>query len=104
MRSMAHPRRSRAERILAAGGLQNGRFLARIRILRPGVPQTEGQGSRGGAIAGVGAMALLREPRKLATLQNYLGIGEARHRSHPTVVILAMPSTNDIRGVLGEYQ
>ena len=104
MHSMAHPRRSRGERILAAGGHKDGRFVARIRILRPGAPQTKGQGSRGGAIARVGAMAQDRLPRKVATFGNYLGNGERAQSATITGMILVMPSTNDIRGVSSESQ
>jgi len=101
---MAHPRRSRGERILAAGGHKDGRFVARIRILRPGAPQTKGQGSRGGAIARGGAMAQDRLPRKVATFGNYLGNGERAQSATITGMILVMPSTNDIRGVSSESQ
>ena len=55
MHSMAHPRRSRGERILAAGGHKDGRFVVRIRILCPDTPQTHGHPSPEGAIGGVRA-------------------------------------------------
>ena len=104
MHSMAHPRRSRAERILAVGGHQDARFVARIRIFRLGVPQLVEQASRGGAIALGRAMAQDRLPRKVATLGNYLGNGERTQSTTTTGLILVMPSTNDIRGVSSESQ
>ena len=104
MRSMAHSRRSRAERNLAVGGHKDGRFVARIRIFRLGVPQLVEQASRGGAIALGRAMAQDRLPRKLAISGNYLGTGDRTRSATTTGVILAMPSTNDIRGVLSESQ
>ena len=51
MRSMAQPRRSRAERILAVISLKDGHFLARIRILGLDAPQLPEQASRGGALS-----------------------------------------------------
>ena len=104
MHSMAHPRRSRAERILAVRGLKDGHFLARIRTFRLGVPQLAEQASRGRAIARGGAVAQDRLPRKVATFGNYLGNGERTWSATPTGMILVMPSTNDIRGVSSESQ
>ena len=104
MRSMAHSRRSRAERNLAIGGHKDGHFLARIRIFRLGVPQVPEQASRGGAIAPGAARVQDRLPRKVASLGNYLGNGERTQSSTETGVIPVMPSTNDIRGVLSESQ
>ena len=104
MRSMAHPRRSRAERILAVGGHKDARFVARIRICRLGVPQLVEQASRGGAIGGVAAMAQDRLPRKVATFGDYLGNGERTQSSTETGVTIVMPSTNDTRGVSSESQ
>ena len=104
MRSMAHSRRSRAERNLAIGGHKDGHFLARIRIFRLGVPQVPEQASRGGAIALGAARAQDRLPRKVASLGNYLGNGERTQSSTETGVILVMPSTNDIRGDSSESQ
>ena len=104
MCSMAHPRRSRAERILAVISVKDGHLLARIRLLSLGAPQPPEQASRGGAIALGRAMAQDRLPRKLAISGNYLGTGDRTRSATTTGVILAMPSTNDIRGVLSESQ
>ena len=75
MRSMAHQRRSRAERFLAVGGRKDGRFVTRRRILRLGIPQMPEQASHGEAIARVPAMDQDRLPRKLPTFGSYLGNG-----------------------------
>ena len=87
MHSMAHPRRSRGERILAAGGHKDGRFVVRIRILCPDAPQTQGHPSRGGAIGGVAARSLVRDPCELAIFADYLGNGERTQSGHPTGMI-----------------
>ena len=104
MHSMAHPRRSRAERILAVRGLKDGHFLARIRTFRLGIPQLAEQASRGGAIALGAARAQDRLPRKVATFGDYLGNGERTESSTKTGVIPVIPSTNDMRGVSSESQ
>jgi hypothetical protein len=84
---MAHPRRSRAERILAVGAHKDGLFVVRIRILCPDAPQTQGHPSRGGAIGGVGARSLVRDPCELAIFADYLGNGERTPNAHPTGMI-----------------
>ena len=87
MHSMAHPRRSRGERILAAGGHKDGRFVTRIRIVRPDAPQTQGRPSRGGADAACVTRSLVRDPCELAIFADYLGNGERTQCGHPTGMI-----------------
>ena len=82
MHSMAHPRRSRGERILAAGGHKDGRFVVRIRILCPDAPQTHGHPSREGAIGGVRARDLCAILANLRFLRTISGTGnELRART-----------------------
>ena len=89
MHSMAH----RGERILAAGGHKDGRILVRIRILRPGAPQTHGHPWSRGSDLGAGwplsrRVACARSPvANLQRLRDYLGNSERTHSGHPTVMI-----------------
>ena len=87
MHSMAHPRRSRGERILAAGGHKDGRFVTRIRIVRPDAPQTQGRPSRGGADATGVTTSLVRDPCELAIFADYLANGQRDQRDTGTGVV-----------------
>ena len=108
MRSMAQPRHSRAERILAAIHVRNQ--PQRRPFSRSDThPQPRRPAAARASISWRSASAEHREQsssqsREIVTLRNYLGNGEADERESgtPTGLILAMPSTCDIRGVWAE--
>ena len=85
MHSMAQPRRSRAERILAVISPKDGHFVAQIRILSLGAPQPPEQASRGRALPGVGASSPSRSREKsslcgIISGTGNLGRGSGRER------------------------
>ena len=106
MCSMAHPRRSRGERILAleaskTADLSLGYASSGLALRRPKGKHLVVERSR--------VLVRWRKtgfPAKspLWGITRYLGNGERTQSTTKTGVILVMPSTNDIRGVSSESQ